>query len=223
MKKLLLFALAALVSPLISKAQSNNDERDMPKSVEFHVGAALNITHTTPGNKYAVNGGKDYISKLPALTLGINIYPRPLTRKAYFGVEMSLGQNKYLSVYDNKVYPYTQVTYGYTQTFVSLTPQANLNIYNAENFKWFLGAGAYFQRNFYSDKKLSAADGSIIGSPYEFDLSKIQSRVMVKTGLTLKKHIQLFGYYLTPVITSSDFAYVQVKMQSTVVGINYLF
>jgi hypothetical protein len=206
----------------ITYAQSSSEPAE-PKGTEFYAGAALNITHIKPGNNYAKNGGKSYTSSLPALIVGINAYPRPLTRRAYFGLELSLGQNKYLSVYDNKVSPYTQLTYGYTQTVLSAAPQVNINLYNAENFKWFVGVGVLFQRNFYSQHKLSAADGSTFGEIFQFDLSKNQNRIMTKSGFTINKQFQIFGQYLTPVVTSRDIAYFTVSMQTTTVGVNYLF
>ena len=218
MTKRYLLIIATILSPLLSIAQTN----DGMKSTELYVGAALGISTTSPNRSYGKNGGKTYTSYLPKIVLGINAYDNPVTHKFYFSAELSVAQNKYLSVYENKVYPYTTITYGFTQTNIGLNPQANLNIYNADNFKWLIGAGLNLQYNFYSGQKLMAADGTKFAQLKEFDLARFQTPVTIKTGVTLNKKVQIFADYVTPVIVSVDAAYFNVTMQTMHVGVNYI-
>lgn len=218
MTKRHLLILAVILAPLFSIAQTSSEI----KSTELYVGAALGISTTSPNESYEKNGGKTYTSYLPKIIFGFNAYENPVTRKFYFSAELSASQNKYLSVYDNKVYPYTVITYGFTQTNIALNPQANLNIYNADNFKWLVGAGISLQRNFYSGQKLTAADGTRFADLHEFELAGFQTPVTLKTGVTINKRVQVFADYITPLKVSLDAAYFNITMQTMHVGVNYI-
>ena len=218
LKQLLL--LTALLAPVVVFAQN---EKPGQKNLEFYAGVGANITNTTPDGNYKSNGGKSYTSVLPKISVGINAYGNPMVRKFYLTLELSAGLNKYQSVYDSKVYPYSVITYGYNQMVFALTPQASLNIYNTDNFKWFIGAGLNFQYSTYSSKKLFAANGSSFAPLDAFDLEKFHTPVLFKTGITLNQNIQIHADYLTKVKLSKEGNYYDLSSQTIQVGVNYEF
>jgi len=163
----------------LTKADLAKNAPAAKPNFDIYVGAGLSIISTKPHNKYATAGGKAYTSYLPKAVIGVSTYANPNTRKLVFSAELAAGLGKYQSVYDNKIYPYIGLKYGFDQLIVSITPQISYNLYNADSFKFFLAIGFDLSFCTYFNKVYAAQDGS----PVDFALNPFQLDHVVNSGI----------------------------------------
>jgi hypothetical protein len=192
----------------------------------FYGGVGLAIATTTPsaGGTYKEAGGKPYTSILPAVKFGINVFASPNSERLSFRFEFSAALIKYTSTYDNKFSPYVNITYGYTNLAVAISPQIIYNFYNGDNIKIFAGGGieiskyTYFSREYKNNK-----DGSQVPtSANPFNQNSFSLPVMLKAGTSINKKIELYADYLLAGPVSDDYVF-RLNTSSLQVGINYRF
>lgn len=190
----------------------------------FYGGLGLAIATTTPspGGTYKEAGGKPYTSILPAIKFGINVFASPNSERLSFRFELSAALIKYTSTYDNAFSPYVNITYGYTNLAIAVSPQIIYNFYNGENLKVFAGGGievskyTYFSREYKNNK-----DGSQVPtSANPFNQNSFSLPVMLKAGISVNKKIDIYADYLLSGPVSDDYVF-RLNTSSLQVGVNY--
>ncbi|WP_295799765.1 outer membrane beta-barrel protein [Mucilaginibacter sp.] len=192
----------------------------------FYGGLGLAIATTTPspGGTYKQAGGKPCTSILPAVKFGINVFASPNSERLSFRFELSAALIKYTSTYDNAFSPYVNITYGYTNLAIAFSPQIIYNFYNGENLKVFAGGGieiskyTYFSREYKNNK-----DGSQVPtSANPFSQNNFSLPIVVKTGISISKKIDIYADYLLAGPVSDDYVF-RLNTSSVQVGVNYRF
>lgn len=207
--------------PLFANAQDNTD----PDKIYFYGAAAVNITTNTPGSSspYVVGGGKSYTSYMPAFSFGFSAPTDPNTGKVCFRAELSAGFSKYSSLYTNRVTPYVNARASFNEMSIGLTPQIIYNFYNAPNFKIYGGIGLNISKSIYTNVYYGPQDpGVTFQVNNEYDFVDFDTRVLLKGGIQLQKHIEVFFNYLTNAETTNR-GYFQLNKDTEQVGVNYIF
>jgi hypothetical protein len=216
-------------SDMLSIASKLNDintvqEDNMMHANYFYAGIGVNVASFTIGGEYEKAGGKPYTSILPHITGGFNFYADPNTQALAFRIEGVIGANRYVSNYANKVSPYNDVVFHFTQISFSITPQVLYNLYNAPNLKFYGAVGFQASYNQYIDKVFKNKDGSDFSSfrGRVFDFNKALTNIMFKVGTTINKKIDIYVNYITPSNINADDYFL---MSNTVIqaGVNYSF
>jgi hypothetical protein len=209
----------------ISKKEFKTKYDDQTASY-FYGGVGLSIATTNPsaGSSYLEAGGKSYTSILPAAKAGINIFVNPNTKKLSFRFELSVAAIKYNSVYDNKFSPYVNITYGYTNLAIAISPQIIYNFYNAKALKIYAGGGIELTKYTYFGKKyINNKDGSMVPtSANPFNLNTFSIPVVTKAGLLINDKIDVYLDYLFAGPVSDDYVF-RLNTSSFQVGVNYKF
>ncbi|MDB4905050.1 MAG: hypothetical protein JWQ63_4331 [Mucilaginibacter sp.] len=196
--------------------------------LNFYVSAALNISNTSSNSSapYTTGGGGwPYTSYLPAVSFGLNIIPKPSTGKVELRAELSFAETKFSSSYQLKVSPYVGEKASFNQLGISLIPQIIYNIYNAENFKFYVGAGIGVTRFVYSNAYFGSQDPNIsdggIGSSDPYYFNGTDSSYLLKAGAKINKKFEIFFNYFTNTATTQG-GYFQFVNSSKQIGIVYL-
>jgi hypothetical protein len=215
-------SILKIVSYINGIAPSEQTLQGSNKAVNLYAGLGLNYTKFTVDGNYAKAGGTGASSIFPKATIGLNAYANPNTQRLVFKGEVSVTLNKYKSLYNNKVSPQIPVEYSFSQAVIGLSPQIIYNFYNAEDFKFFAGAGMEFQLYTYSNKKFQGQDGTNIQTglaPFYF--AKNDNPVVLKAGVLLKKKFQISAEYLTASQITMD-PYFQLSSTSIRIGLCYM-
>lgn len=211
----------------ISKAEYNKSHYS-GSSVNFFAGAGLTILSTTPdpGQAYYAGGGRSYTSLGPAVSLGLNLFANPATKRLQFRIELSGALNSYKSLYTLKVSPYKPTEMSYDVQALSASPQVIYNFYNTDNLKLFLGFGIVFSHYNYSNAYFGTQnhDGSEGGiadnNPFVFNTS--DNSFIGKLGAQFGSHFLIYGAIQSKVSATLPDYYALTATYSQV-GINYLF
>jgi hypothetical protein len=202
---------------------SKEEYNDQTESY-FYAGIGFSGTTTTPQSSYQAAGGKAYSSLLPAISAGLNVFPNANTRKLAFRFELAIAGAQYKSVYDNKVAPYTNITYGYSSIALGLSPQMLYNFYNSDKLKLYAGGGVAFTKYFYFNKQYNnTKDGTPVytsANPFEFVTFGIPA--IIKAGIELNNKIDIYGSYLIGGPSVGNYVFL-IKSNSTQFGITYNF
>jgi hypothetical protein len=209
----------------ISKDEFKSKYDDQTASY-FYGGIGINVATTTPsaGGSYLAAGGKSYTSILPVAKAGINIFVNPNTKKLSFRFELSVTAIKYNSVYDNKFSPYVNITYGYTNLAVALSPQIIYNFYNAKELKIYAGGGIELTKyKSFGKKYIDNKDGSTVPTSADpFNLNTFSIPVMAKAGFIINDKLDFSFDYLFAGPVSDDYVF-RLNTSSFQVGVNYKF
>jgi len=220
MKKYLYTTLAALFFIRFFAAAQDNT----PDKIFFYGAAALNITTNTPGSTapYAQNGGKAYTSYMPAFSFGFSAPTDPNSGKVCFRGELSVSFSKYNSQYKNQAYPYVNTRASFNEMSIGFTPQIIYNFYNAQNFKVYAGAGLNISKPSYSKVYYGPQDpGAYFPLNNTYDFVDFDTRVLLKGGIQVHKHFEVFFNYLTNAETTNR-GYFQLNKNTEQVGVNYI-
>ncbi|RYU86864.1 hypothetical protein EWM62_17075 [Mucilaginibacter terrigena] len=191
----------------------------------FYVGAGANISSFTTGGEYKKAGGKPYNSIMPAFVAGLNVYANPNAQNVAFRVEFGIGANKYESNYKNQVSPYNDVVFHFTQLSFSITPQVVYNFYNKPDLKFYAAIGGQISINTYLNKAFRNKDGSefrqFAGPTFNFYKASFNP-IIIKTGFTINKKIDVFAMYTPPNNINVD-PYFVISYSTLQAGVAYLF
>jgi hypothetical protein len=80
--------------------------------------------------------------------------------------------------------------YSYNQYTISLIPQVLFNIYNKDNFKIYIDAGAAISFSSYTNNQLTITNGDILKAPYK--LEPFWTYFPIQAGVTLNKKIEIY-------------------------------
>lgn len=130
----------------ISKSEYEKNYTDHMKT-DFFVTAGLNIFSASPKSWASSYGLPSSTSVLPALSVGINLIPRPSSDKVEFRAELLFTQSSYASV---------------DLTEISFVPQGIYNFYHAKDLKIYAGFGFLITHNTYSDNIVGGLSNSFM-------------------------------------------------------------
>ena len=195
---------------VLTQAGGNKD------SFDFYGGLGVNITTTTSRDQNGNIAGASYTSVLPKALIGFNAYVNPNTRKLVFSAELSVTDIKYKNSFSNS-------SYSFDQLVTSLTPAVNYNVYNGENFKFYLSIGFGISKYTFFNKKFLKYDGTPLPTTYlPFLFSSYNNAVTYKVGFLVHKRLQVYAEHLTGNPISHDSFY-GLKQSSNNIGLNYFF
>jgi hypothetical protein len=122
------------------------------------------------------------------------------------------GSNKYLDGSGS-------YTYSYKQNDISLIPQMLCNVYNQDNFKFYLGAGLSLNFFSYPENKFTDTNGHQTGNYFELKRSSVS--LPLRAGFLINRRFDLaFAYSIDNNITYDTFSF---RIKQFQVGFNYLF
>jgi hypothetical protein len=208
--------------------KSGKDNINKPEKSNFDlfagVGADFTSISSQQGSGFSKNGGKGSSSVLPRVVLGFNTYVNPNTRRLAFRAELSVTGSNYNAPFTNKVYPYVAIDYAFDRLNVELNPQVIYNVYNADDLKFFIGAGYDFNYNKYSNGAFKAVDGSnqVLTNSYPFNFSRFTTQLTFKAGTLINKRFEIYVNYLYNTLLTAD-DYFRLNANSVQLGINYVW
>jgi hypothetical protein len=217
--------LVKIVNKINGSPQESNAKTTAGfKKNNLFLGAGINITNTNPVNAFKLLGPTSYTSFLPMISGGVNFPLNPNIGRTLLRLELSVGGIHYTTNYDDKVYPYTNNVYKYTDITVALTPQIMYRFYNADNFKFFGGLGIPLVLNNYTDVLYAQKNGSPVpgNSANTSDFVIFNTPLMIKTGVLINNKIEIYADYLTSASVSNDEVF-RLNFTSIQVGMNYYF
>jgi hypothetical protein len=217
--------LLAIVSKInnVSKAEFEKNYVVHSK-ISFYGGAALNILqNSSSASSYSASGGVGYTSYLPSIKAGIDFLPDPNGRLE-FRVDVSANFAKFDALYKLTVEPYGPMQLSFNQVSIALTPQVILNIYNAQDFKFYIGVGVapglYRFSNPYFGSQNKNQDDGLANEPYLFETSGFP--FVLKAGFRVAKRLDIYFDYYTSTPTTNG-GYFGLSNQSKQIGLNYYF
>jgi hypothetical protein len=193
----------------------------------FFVGAGLNITTSQTDFANGYDKVNNSTSLGPKIGVGIDFFNNPQVQKLIFRVELSAS-----SAMPRFLYPVTvaakpaEEVYEYNQYSATITPQILLNIYNKDDFKFYLDAGWSFNFSTYSNNKFTiknapadVVEQETIEKP--FILEKYWSNFPLQIGVVLHKKIEIYGTY-TPDAAYTKYSQFYASNKSIGIGVKLL-
>lgn len=192
-----------------TQPSSSNDAFD------FYAGGGINITTTKSFDQSKNPVGSPYTSVLPRALFGFYAYVNPNTRRLFFSVELSITDIKYKDRYSG-------ANYSFDQLAATLTPSVSYNIYNGDNFKFFLSLGVGLSHYSIFNKKFTKYDGSALPETHlPFFFSSFNNAITYKAGALISKRLQVYVQHLYGNPISRDSFYF-MKQSSNNIGVNYI-
>jgi hypothetical protein len=201
--------LESLVNEINGKSDSdlNNGKNAIRRKSQFRLfaGIGINSTKTELHDGSTPSPNTFSTTLLPQISVGVDMFANPNVQQIIFRVELSFSETspQFNSSSQNRAYSFSQQT-------IAMTPQIVVNIYNKENFKFYLDCGMKF--NFSSYDNLQPTS---LASPW--------ANFPLQAGFVLNKKIEIaFTYigYAGFTRYSSDFS---LSNRTTGFGIKYLF
>ncbi|RQO71933.1 hypothetical protein DBR43_11970 [Pedobacter sp. KBW06] len=201
------------------------EKSKFPKT-RFFAGAGINAGSIGFSGAHVL-AGPDAGSKLsfgPTIATGIDFFANPAIRRLLFRVELAVmtGKNKISS---------PAVSLSFDQAGVLINPQVIYHLYNAADFKVFIGGGVGFNFSRYSNQKSTRYSKNFYtgvetvktNDPNDLlDLETFYASFPVSAGVVLNKKIELsIGYSMPAAIT--NYALFNADKQQFRLGVNYLF
>jgi hypothetical protein len=157
------------------------------------------------------------------VSVGMDFFSNPRVQK--FKMRLELSYSSISPVLTGIQYTNTNgafaKTYSFTQNTISIAPQWIWNVYNAEDFKFYLSAGITFNFSSYPKNNLGFV-GVINTTDPPYKLASSWSSIPLQAGVVIKKHIEIFASYSTSAtLYSSEQSVLNTK--ATNVGLRYLF
>ena len=210
----------------ISKADFESKYSSHTK-IQLYVSGGLNITTTTSAAStfYSAGGGVSYTSFLPAVAVGINVIPNPVVGRINIRADVGLALSQVNAQYTLKVTPMLPAKASFNAATLSFTPKLIYNIYNAANFKFYLGAGLQLTESSYSNayfgpQNKSANSANFPSEQYYFD--KSDNAFLVTAGFLVAKNLEIYFNYVSSRLITND-GYFSFYSSSEQVGVNYFF
>lgn len=188
--------LMSIVSRInnISKSEYEKSYVDHMQT-DLYITAGLNIFSASPKSWASSYGLPSSTSVLPALSVGINLIPKPNSDKVEFRAELLFTQSSYDSV---------------NQAEISMVPQGIYNFYHAKDLKIYVGFGFLFTYNIYSGQNSAQIFNGLSNS------------FMFKAGAKFHKRWEIFSN--TRTFPSGQFVNdSSLKALSEQIGVMYHF
>ncbi len=199
----------------------------------FYAGIGLNRSVLQfKGENDMAGATSNPASYMPRLTLGVDAFVNRNTQRLLLRLEGALtasGQT-FKNSGNGTVYDYER-TYVIAQQTASLSPQVIYNVYNTEDFKYYVGGGFglnvsnYSKNNYTYTSSYTDNTGKTTYGPQELESYKLETvwaSYMVQTGMVLKKRYEIIAMY-QPAAKLTKYFDFSVEQQAMSLGVNYLF
>jgi len=169
-------------------------------------------------------------SIFPRLAAGADIFINKSTQSLILRVELSFTANQYkVSIADNDNTPSSTSTLDFKQYNPSITPQIIYNLYNKDELKIFVGAGASLNFSLYNHyayitKYDNSSFQDVVQNNYP-ELNKFWIAVPLRTGMVLNKKLEINICYTPPasILNDNVSSLLQGHITSYQAGVNYFF
>ncbi|MDB5134287.1 MAG: hypothetical protein JWP37_890 [Mucilaginibacter sp.] len=227
--------------------QSNYSETDLTKIVQTINGnsskqfvtprlfgtrwfAGLGVNYSNL--KFVEGSGQDYggnrvtnkTSVFPKVTAGIDFFGNKNTQALVLRAEFSFTANQYkFSNRNNSAIPQSTSILNFKQYNNSIMPQIIYNMFNKEDLKVFIGAGASFNLSLYNHNQyITKYDGAFTDYVQNNSPSPFYMSFPIRAGIELNKKIEINICYIpsSTILHSGVFSEAITSYQ---VGLNYLF
>jgi hypothetical protein len=160
---------------------------------------------------------------MPMITAGVDIIANPATSRFFFRLEVALTKDKFKENFPNATSPYYQLNYSFSLVGISIIPQLVYNVYNTENFKFYLSPGVQVAFVNEKDAHYNQING---GTVTQIDPLLVFNTVSVaaalKAGIKINKRFDISGSYQLPT-TLTQARNGQINLKSIFIGLNYYF
>jgi hypothetical protein len=194
---------------------------------KFFAGVGVNATlfTTSPGTSQGTKfyNAKNTTSVYPAVSAGVNLYPNPSVGKLIVRGEIMVTGAAYknsVDLYFNQP-DIPKSDFNVKEFLVIVNPQVIYNIYNTNNFKFFIDAGISY--TFVKTTGNSIYNSHLQTTTYNYlSLSSGLISFPIKLGVTLGKKVDIYVSYSTPAAITNSKNYT-INANSIKAGINYEF
>jgi hypothetical protein len=207
----------------------NGGKQVKEKKFAFRPYAGLAIQGSTVSYSGAYALPAPNMSILPAVNIGLDLYPNYLVRK--YKIRFNAGFSA--ATYESSSHSVTGAheSYDYhheiSQYTISLSPQIIVNFYNTKKLKINAGTGFMVNYSFYPTNKYSVTKDfySIINtSDLDYSLRDLGFTIPVRAGIVLNNKIDIFAQYCPSFISPmSDRLGYQMKTSNIQLGANICF
>lgn len=164
-------------------------------------------------------------SFFPRVTGGMDFFTNTDTRQLVLRAEYSFTINKFKLSGTGNTTPQSNSTFSATQYNNAITPQLLFNLYNKENLKIFVGAGASLNLSLYNDYKyVTSYEGSLPDATQKHypELEQFWVSFPIRAGIEISRKIEMNICY-TPASAISTYNTFSGSITSYQAGLNYLF
>jgi hypothetical protein len=205
----------------ISSAEYQLKYKDKTRAL-FFAGAGASIATSTLKSVQA-SSKLSNTSTTPMITAGVDIIANPATSRFFFRLEAALTKDKFKENFPNATSPYYQLNYSFSLVGVSVIPQFVYNIYNTENFKFYLSPGLQVAFITEKDAHYNQINGGMVT---QIDpllvFNTVSATAALKVGAKINKRFDISGSYQLPTaLTQARNG--QVNFKSIFMGLNYYF
>jgi hypothetical protein len=165
-------------------------------------------------------------SVLPKITAGIDVFANQNVQSLIFRAELSVTASSFnISNTNNTRVPHSTSSLEFTQLNGAVTPQLIYNIYNKQELKVFIDAGAAlnfaaYNQYQYVTKYENSLPEDVQSNYPAFD--KFWVSFPIKAGITLNNKIEINVCYIPPSTIVDDTIF-KGNISSFGAGVNYLF
>jgi hypothetical protein len=198
---------------------------------KFFAGIALDYTSSSISSITSIpfSNSATTTSIIPKIGVGWDFFDNPNVQHFAFRAELSFSfiNPKYESpaeISGVNTYQY----YTFSQFTTSVVPQFLLNVYNKDNFKVYVAAGASLNISFYPTNKFSvqSSNAAVVSADTKnnpYDLNGFWVSFPLQGGITLNKRLQLFYVYEFNFASYTSSAPYDVKGEAMNIGVRYVF
>jgi hypothetical protein len=195
--------------------------------IRFFVGLAVNSTKNQVYDPDISYNNENSNTIAPKLNFGIDIFGNPNVQQVVFRAELSFTYTTAKFDFPTTATSYNdqEFIYSFNQYNFAFTPQILFNIYNEDNFKFYLDGGFAVNFSTYSNNMLVAIANSkgaanTVNNPYTLEGSWIN--IPFQAGVVLNKKVEFYVSYslASPITTYVGF---HISDQFSSLGVKYLF
>jgi hypothetical protein len=224
--------LKRVVAELNNESPDNKEDAMGAKTgLRYFVGSGINVTNLNySGPPPAGSTGSSKISYFPKVTIGFDAPFNPNVGRLLFRTELSFtitnGEIKHKTIDPTVV---ITSTYKPVQQTISLKPQLIYNIYNADNFKFYTGAGININYSHYpasSNKTAAVNDVPSLNYNMQDDYpstSNFWFQLVPKAGINIGRKWDVSVNYFIPTTLSDISGVPELKVTGFDVGLSYYF
>jgi len=222
--------LKRVVAELNNESPDNKEDALGAKTgIRFFAGTGLNVTnlnYTAPPPPKTTSSSKTSYS--PKFTVGFDAPFNPNVGRLLFRTELSFSITK--GEMERKTIDPTVVTtstYKPEQQTISIKPQLIYNIYNADNFKFYAGAGININYSHYpASAKKTAVVNDVASLSYNIQdkypsTSNFWFQLVPKAGINIGRKWDVSVNYFIPATLSDINAVPELKVKGFDVGLSY--
>lgn len=212
----------------IKKEKAAQQINEQKSPYRFWVGAGINRGEIKVVDDERYEGNTSGANSAPLIAGGVDIFINPYIRKMFLRTQVFYSTYK-TDAYVSKQYFASKENYyfKFKQTNIAIHEELNYNLYNSDQFKYFIGAGFGFNFSSYPlneqtfIRESSTDTTTIVDDNYIAYIKKFWLSGIIKTGFSVN-HVEVFVAYAPKSAISSHASYA-LNNSSLRLQVNYLF